>query len=230
MKKTLLSKTAVLLFAYSPEEELKQKSLWNGLSLIRDLNQNTIKQIEKSGLDYFHFTEKEQQGDNFGERFAHSIRAIFEKGYENIITLGNDTPQLRTSHIIQAASRLEKGEFVIGPSNDGGFYMLGFSRSQLMADELYPLPWQTAKIRQALLDVLLNKGLQIYYLQVLMDLDSIHDIKRFVRQVLFIPNSILRYYLTIFRQIKPTIIELERAFPSAYNSIYFNKGSPLRAF
>ena len=230
MKKTLFSKTAVLLFAYSPEVELKQKSLWNGLSLIRDLNHKTIKQIERSGLDYFHFTEKEQQGENFGERFAHSIQAVFEKGYEYIITLGNDTPQLRTKHIVQAVDRLEKGEFVIGPSSDCGFYMLGFSRSQLMADELCPLPWQTAQIRQALLEILLNKGLHVYHLQVLMDLDSINDIKRFVKRFLFIPNSILKYFRTIFQQVKPTIIELERALLTSYYSIYFNKGSPLRAF
>ena len=230
MKKNLLPKTAILLFAYSPEEELKQKSLWNGLSLLRDLNQNTIKQIEKSGLDYFHFTEKEQQGRNFGERFAYSIQAVFEKGYEYIITLGNDTPQLSTNHIVKAVSRLEKGEVVIGPSIDGGFYMLGFSKSQLISEELYPLPWQTAQIRQALLDILLNKGLQVHHLQVLMDLDSIQDIQRFVNRTNFIPSSILNYYLTIFLQLKPPIIQIEKTFLSSYYSIYFNKGSPQRVF
>ena len=230
MKNALLPKTAVLLFAYSPEEELRQKPLWNGLSLINDLNQNTIKQIEKSGLDYFHFSEKEQQGRNFGERFAYSIQAVFDKGYEYIITLGNDTPHLRTKHIIQAAEHINGGDFVVGPSCDGGFYMLGFSRSHLKAEELILLPWQTAKIRQTLLDILLSKGLQVHQLQVLMDLDSVHDIQNFIGRNFYIPNGILMYFYSIYKYLKPSIVSVERTFASLYYSIYFNKGSPLRSF
>ena len=68
-------------------------------TFLKDLNRHTIRQIEHSGLDYFHFTEKEQEGGDFGERFIHAIQSVFNKGYEYIITLGNDTPQLRTKHI-----------------------------------------------------------------------------------------------------------------------------------
>lgn len=227
MKNSLLPKTAILFFAYSPEEELRQKPLWNGYSFIRDLNQNTIVQIENSGLDYFHFSEKEQQGRNFGERFIHAIQTVFDKGFEYIITLGNDTPQLRTKHIIQAVNHLQQGEIVIGPSSDGGFYMLGLNRSQFSAETLIHLPWQTSKLRHRLLEALLVNEEDIYHLPVLMDLDSVHDIRRFTRRNYIIPNSILRYLSILKRQLKLLTTAVEEVYASAYLSIYFNKGSPL---
>ena len=226
MKNSLLSKTAILFFAYSPEEELRKKPLWNGYSFLKDLNQNTIRQIEKSGVDYFHFSEKEQVGSNFGERFVYAIQAVFNKGYEHIITLGNDTPHLRTRHIVQAIDHLQEGEIVIGPSSDGGFYMLGLSRSQFEADLFIDLPWQTAKLRSALNQAFLTLNQKIYQLPVLMDLDSIIDIRRLVRRSFNIPISMLKYLLTINEHVSPSTKEVEQVFIQAYPSIHFNKGSP----
>ena len=230
MKNSLLPKTAILLFAYSPEEELRQKPLWNGYSFIKDLNRNTIRQIENSGLDYFHFSEKEQVGRNFGERFIHAIQAVFDKGYENIITLGNDTPQLRTNHITQAVDHLNQGEIVIGPSNDGGFYLLGLNKSHFKPDVLIHLPWQTAKIRRQLLEILFNFNKHIYQLPALMDLDSVNDIKRFASHTFIVPISILKYLSAIISQVKPLTTAVNEVYTSIYLSTFFNKGSPLKTY
>ena len=227
MKNSLLPKTAILLFAYSPEEELRRKPLWNGYSFIKELNRNTIRQIENSGLDYFHFSEKQQVGRNFGERFIHAIQAVFDKGYENIITLGNDTPQLRANHIAQAVDHLNRGEIVIGPSTDGGFYMLGLNKSQFKPDVLIRLPWQTAKLRRQLLEVLWTTNKNIHQLPVLMDLDSVNDIKRFASRAFIIPISILKYLSTIIRQVKSSSTAVKEVYTSIYLSAFFNKGSPL---
>ena len=228
MKNSLPPNIAVLLFACSPEEESRRKQLLKADSLFEDLNLNTLRHIEKSGLDYFHFTEKEQEGLNFGQRFVHAIEKVFEKGYDFIITLGNDTPHLKTPHIIQAALRAGQGEFTIGPSTDGGFYMMGLSRSQFNPEEFRKLPWQTSSVRSALLQLLKAKGQKIHLLPVFMDLDNDSDLRRFVKTYFFIPISIKKYWVRISALIRPGIIRIEKNFYSSFISLYYNKGSPLK--
>ena len=226
MNNSLLSKTAVLFFAYSAEEELRQKGLWNGQSLFEDLNTHTIRQIEHSGLDYFHFSEKEQVGDSFGQRFIHAIQSVFAQGYEYVITLGNDTPQLRTSHILKTVEHVHKGNFVVGPSTDGGFYIMGLSKCQFHAQEFLLLPWQTTNLRKSLQYLLRELGLKTQLLPGLMDLDSIQDVRRFIKRVLYIPISILKYLSVISLDIKPLDNSIDPIYLPVYISNYYNKGSP----
>ena len=215
MKNSSSPKTAVLLFACSPEEESRRKQLWKADSLFKDLSLNTIRQIEKSGLDYFHFTEKEQKGSDFGQRFVHAIEKVFAKGYEYVITMGNDTPHLKASHIIQAAHHIGQGEFAIGPSTDGGFYMMGLSRSQFNPEEFIKLPWQTSKVRFALLQLLSTMGQKVHLLPVFMDLDNDHDILRFVKRYYFIPFGIKKYFESISLLLRPGITGIEKKFHSS---------------
>ena len=227
MKNSSSPKTAVLLFACSPEEESRRKQLWKADSLFKDLSLNTIRQIEKSGLDYFHFTEKEQKGSDFGQRFVHAIEKVFAKGFEYVITMGNDTPHLKANHIIQAAQHISRGEFTIGPSTDGGFYMMGLSRSQFNPEEFRKLPWQTSKVRFALLHLIRTMRQKVHLLPVYMDLDNDHDIQRFVNRYYFIPNSIKEYLASISLLLRPGIAGIEQQFHSGFIPIHYNKGSPL---
>ena len=228
MKNSSASKTAVLLFACSPEEESRRKNLWKANSLVKDLSLNTVRQIEKSGLEYFHFTEKEQIGQDFGQKFVHAIEKVFDKGFEFIITLGIDTPLLSARHIIQAAQHAGQGEFTIGPSTDGGFYLMGLSRAQFNPDEFRRLPWQTNKVRMALLHLLKAKGHKVWLLPVLMDLDSKEDIQNFVDRHFYIPISIKKYLDLIFLRVRPAIVRNQQKFFSNFTFLHYNKGSPLK--
>ena len=89
MKQSTFLKTAVLLFVRSEKEEAKRKSFLYQSDLHRALNARSLQIAKNSGLDYFHFSENEQTGGNFGERFANAIAAIYHKGYDAVITIGN---------------------------------------------------------------------------------------------------------------------------------------------
>ncbi|MGB5435124.1 MAG: DUF2064 domain-containing protein, partial [Maribacter sp.] len=114
--------TAILVFALSSEEEQKRKKIRNGDRLFSALSEHSLNIVAKTGLPYFHYTEKEQVGDSFGERFTNAIQEVFNRGFKQIITIGNDSPQLKISHIQRAAVLLDHNKSVIGPSADGGFY------------------------------------------------------------------------------------------------------------
>jgi len=119
---------AVLIFALSQEEEIKRKPFLRNTLLQQDLTSHTHNIVKKTGLDYYIYSEQEQVGTNFGERFTNAIKDIYNKGYDAIITLGNDTPNLNKTHLVQAIDTLQQGKSVIGPSFDGGFYLMGLQK------------------------------------------------------------------------------------------------------
>ena len=96
MKNSSFFKTAILVFANSPEEEMRQKPIFKATQLFTDLTYRVLHTAAKSGIAYFHIDESRQRGGDFGTRFTNAIQDIFDTGYEYLITVGNDTPGLKT--------------------------------------------------------------------------------------------------------------------------------------
>ena len=190
-------KTAVLIFAYSPSEEMLHKAIPKADDLYGELTEHTIKTVEKSGLSYFHFTEHEQKGSSFGERFTTAIQAVFDLGFKNVITIGNDSPQLKASQLINASRHLDKREFVLGPSMDGGFYLMGIHKSQFDATKFQDLPWQTTKTAAALLLLIQENNTPVVKLETLIDLDCVSDLKNFLLYSSKVPYVLTELVLCI---------------------------------
>ncbi len=69
-----------------------------------------------------------QEGPDFTKRCAHSLRVAADYGYEQIVQIGTDTPQIRTADIQHAFDSLASHDMVLGPTRDGGYYLLALSR------------------------------------------------------------------------------------------------------
>ncbi len=69
-----------------------------------------------------------QQGRDFTERCAHSLRVAAKNGYEQIVQIGTDTPQIQAENIRQAFDTLASHDMVFGPTRDGGYYLLALAR------------------------------------------------------------------------------------------------------
>jgi uncharacterized protein len=72
----------------------------------------------------------EQRGRDLGERLAHATEAIFARGYRPLVVVGIDSPTLPPKYPAEALRLLERGaaDLVLGPTEDGGYYLLGLSR------------------------------------------------------------------------------------------------------
>ena len=82
----------------------------------------------------------QQKGPGLGERMATAFVETFIAGYERAIVIGTDHPTLPVSFIEQAFELLkDPHSVVIGPSDDGGYYLLGMSEfySVLFKDMVY---------------------------------------------------------------------------------------------
>jgi hypothetical protein len=222
----LKKNTAILIFANSAEKEAERKSFLSS-DVFSALNNQTLKTVEKSGIQYFHFSEKNQVGSSFGERFSNAIETIFNKGFKNVITIGNDTPHLKTSHLVDTLHQLEKNDLVLGPSKDGGFYLMGIKKEHFNKETFLKLPWQTSKLQNCIASILSSNKLNIKFLEVLNDLDVLEDIKKILHSFKAIPRSILKLFtLFIFTQ-KEFFIDITINIKKTFSTPNSNKGSPL---
>lgn len=221
-----MQSTAILVFANSSSEELLHKPVKNGEILFDTLTKNTLKTVEKTNFPYFLFTEKEQIGNSFGERFTNAINTVFSKGFDKVIAIGNDTPQLKTSHLKKAASALRSQKTVVGPSLDGGFYLIGLHKSNFDPVSFEQLPWQRFNLLSSLLRQLATKNCDVYRLQLLLDLDTVKDIKRLSAFTGSISSSLIKILASLLYRKKHSVAFFIEHFSSVFVQHPYNKGSP----
>lgn len=219
-------KTAVLVFANTPDEDVRCKPMLKSPELFQGLTQITLRKVRNSGLPYYHFTEKEQQGTDFGERFTHAIQAVFELGFENVITIGNDTPHLRSKDIMEAAEALIAGKSVMGPSLDGGFYLMGIHRDNFDPHRFMNLPWQQAGLFRNLAQWLAAKGIPICHLPALQDLDGPQDIPALMNSVTLLSKKLKRLFTALLEHVRALVTYAPKYHPLYRTSLFYNKGSP----
>lgn len=73
------------------------------------------------------FTKKLQEGIDLGERMSNAFEDGFKAGYKKICIIGSDMFDLSENDLKKAFTSLNKNEFVIGPAEDGGYYLLGMT-------------------------------------------------------------------------------------------------------
>ncbi|MFD2588004.1 DUF2064 domain-containing protein [Croceitalea marina] len=227
MLKAVQHTTAILVFANSASQEFEQKPFVKSAVVFEALNKETLNKVKKTKLPYFHFTEKEQFGNSFGERFVNAIQKVYEKGYKNIITIGNDSPQLKTSHLLEAYKQLQLGKTVLGPTFDGGFYLMGLHKSNFDASLFLRLPWQRFGLFNRISQLFENSNSHLHRLPVFEDIDTAVDVVK----LLGFSRSIAFTILKILRAIEEKVLKVfsARAFnySDSYSSPLFNKGSPV---
>jgi glycosyltransferase A (GT-A) superfamily protein (DUF2064 family) len=69
-----------------------------------------------------------QKGVDLGKRMCNAIKWLFHKGYEKVSLVGADSPDLPLSYVTEAFEKLDAYDIVIGPSEDGGYYLIGMSK------------------------------------------------------------------------------------------------------
>ncbi|MGJ3235581.1 TIGR04282 family arsenosugar biosynthesis glycosyltransferase [Marivirga sp.] len=180
------SKTAILLFNRSAYEEAEAKEYFSqvkekkAIQLSRELRNNSLKICKQSGLPIINFNSKLQKGANFGKKITHAIQASFQEGYENLIVIGIDSPGLNYRHIKRAWQILEGTQStVLGPSLDGGVYLIGINKSNFNPQEFIELAWQSENLQESWS---LTQN-EIVWLNALQDLDEAADLWAFAKSI-----------------------------------------------
>lgn len=93
-----------------------------------------------------------------------------------VIFFGADTPDIATHHVEAAMAALSEHEVVIGPAEDGGYYLIGMR--QPMTELLTDMPWSTDQVLPETLARLAARGIAPVLLEMLADCDRPEDLAR----------------------------------------------------
>lgn len=120
------------------------------------------------------FAKRLQMGEDLGERMKNTFEAAFNQGAEKAVIIGSDCWQLTQEVVDEAFEALDNADFVIGPAEDGGYYLMGMS--SFIPDVFNGKEWSTSNVLvDTLLDVQ-NNGLTHQILRTLSDVDYETDL------------------------------------------------------
>ena len=120
------------------------------------------------------FEKKLQKGADLGERMQQAFETAFDRGYKKVLIIGSDLFELTSTLIISALEALETYDISIGPSLDGGYYLLGMK-------ELHPAvfknkKWGTHSVLENTLQDLKQQNVKL--LEALNDIDTFEDLQQ----------------------------------------------------
>ncbi len=119
------------------------------------------------------YQKKQQLGEDLGIRMQHAFLDAFAAGYEKVIIIGSDLIDLSEDIIEKAFLQLTSNDVVIGPAEDGGYYLLGMKsvHPNVFKNKI----WGTSTVREETLNDLKDK--KVHLLNELNDADVLDDIK-----------------------------------------------------
>lgn len=126
-----------------------------------------------------HAYRSQIEGD-LGSKLQHSFESTLANGASYCLCIGGDCPGLQEKHCLEAEVALQKGaDLVIGPCEDGGYYLIGLKQSQ---PELFQeIPWSTPETLEATLKKAANLSLKVHTLETLYDVDDNASYQRAIK-------------------------------------------------
>ena len=121
-----------------------------------------------------------QRGSGFAERLSNAFADAAALGYEQVVVVPGDVPGLDATVLAQAGRALEEASIVLGPSPDGGVYLLGCAPCRVPA--FCDVRWQTGAVFSDLCAQASGLGLTVRVLRALGDVDRLRDLDRLARQ------------------------------------------------
>jgi len=115
---------------------------------------------------------------NFGDCLYHTIEQVLARGHRSAVVLNSDSPTLPTALLAHTAEILaQPGErAVLGPSDDGGYYLLGLKTAHRRLFE--EIAWSTDGVAQATLERARETNLDLHVLPVWYDVDDAEGLRR----------------------------------------------------
>jgi rSAM/selenodomain-associated transferase 1 len=133
----------------------------------------SVKIRENDIWDASIFQKHLQVGEDLGIRMLHAFKNGFKAGYDKVMIVGSDLYDLTAETIENAFIALENNEVVIGPAEDGGYYLLGMNS---LEEKLFKnKDWGTETVRKDTLEDLKDK--KVFLLGELNDVDIFEDIE-----------------------------------------------------
>lgn len=224
----------MVLFARSAAEEACHKKLLPPLaaarqqSVFKAFNDSSLALLAATGLPYFLISSAQQTGNTFGERLQQALSQTFGLGFEQVIVIGNDCPQLKVGDLFRAVGLLSHSDTVLGPCRNGGIYLLGLSRQAFeKAGSLAQISWQTPAVYQELTVFLQQGQNSVAWLPTYADINTAADL-RLARHKKWFRRSLRHRLMRLLHLVVPSLHSPQlSAIPACYLPASRFRGPPL---
>ena len=127
-----------------------------------------------------------QRGTDLGTRERGIFADLFEAGFEKVVVIGSDLPTLPTDHIRQAIAQIDVGTVVLGPSDDGGYYLIGLAASgpgSAVPDLFSGIRWSTSSALNDTRAAAERAGVRVQLMPGWYDVDDAEGLSRLRREL-----------------------------------------------
>lgn len=125
-------------------------------------------------------TAPQGQGD-LGQRLINAFRDAFKSGAQRVVIIGSDAPDISCHDIQSAWEALAERDLVLGPAEDGGYWLIGLRSEQPALFE--NIAWSSNSVFQHTIERAKERGMTVHLLRKLPDVDTIEDLRRFQSRV-----------------------------------------------
>jgi len=139
-----------------------------------------------------------QEGEDLGIRMRNAFQNGFEEGYENVILIGSDLPNISKETIDTGFDALQNNDITFGPAEDGGYYLIGMSKMNTSIFE--NKPWSQSELLAVTLKQLKEQQQSVGFIKTLNDIDTFEDLiasdfykKNLKIQEIIASKTILKY-------------------------------------
>jgi rSAM/selenodomain-associated transferase 1 len=126
---------------------------------------------DKPGYASYYF--KVQTGDDLGDRMSNAFSDLFSAGYQKVLIIGTDCAEISPDLFLEAFEILNEQDVVIGPAEDGGYYLLGMS--QFFPQLFHDVNWSTSEVIEQTKSNIKSIGISYGELAVRSDIDTLED-------------------------------------------------------
>lgn len=220
----LSSRTAILFFARSAQEEAQYKHLIVGpqnQELLSILRLSVYQTLSDTGYPVINHSEDQQQGENFGERITHAVSQVFQKGFEKVIVVGSDCPEINPADIHETVQALDQGKTVLGPDARGGLYLFGLNREEFDQETFLHLHWQSESLFSSFAEA---ASFPLHYLKQKFDLNFSADLVFYCKR-----SETLKRLIRLLRSAPHIFKYQETTLESRSVRLIFLRGPPLAA-
>lgn len=188
-------KQALIIFVRKPELGKVKTRLAatvgneKALEIYKTLLQHThtvAEQVEADKFVFYHqqteendiwskdgFTKKLQSNADLGKKMSDAFSEVFNAGFGQAVIIGSDCLQLQAQVIEDAFAILQYKDLVIGPANDGGYYLLGMKK---MHEFIFRnKDWSTDSVLKQTFEDIARHQLSVGLLPELIDIDTEED-------------------------------------------------------
>ena len=116
-----------------------------------------------------------QEGKDLGSRLHAAFQWTSARDFQRTILISSDSPHISMATIDRAQAALDEADVVLGPAEDGGYYLIAMRRSH---DVFTGIPMSTSAVMRMTIELAESQGLTVHLLEPLLDIDELPDLLR----------------------------------------------------